>query len=90
MGGIINDYESVRRFRGDLLDTVGQLREQLRKTEYAMDEVAESWKDAQFKKYEKEFTADKELIEPLCKDIEAFESEVLSPLQNILEKYCNL
>ena len=87
MGSVINDYESLHKFRNELLDTVDRLREQLRKTDRAMEEVATAWKDMQFQKYAKEFTKDKEKIEPLCKDIEEFESDVLYPLEKLLRKY---
>lgn len=90
MAGVINDYETLHKFRNELLDTVDNLREQLKKTETAMEDVAAVWKDMQFQKYEKEFTKDKDKIEPLCKDIEEFESDVLYPLEKILEKYGNL
>ena len=90
MAGVINDIESLHKFRNELLDTVEDLREQLRRTENAIETVAEVWKDQQFLKYEQEFRKDKEKIEPLCKDIEAFEGDVLYPLEKILEKYSNL
>lgn len=90
MAGVINDYETLHKFRNELLDTVDKLREQLKKTEKAMGDVSAVWKDMQFLKYEKEFNKDKEMIEPLCKDIEEFESDVLYPLEKILEKYANL
>lgn len=90
MAGVINDYESLHKFRNELLDTVDNLRDQLKKTEQAMSNVATVWKDAQFMKYENEFSKDKDKIEPLCKDIEEFESDVLYPLEKILEKYSNL
>ena len=90
MAGVINDYETLHKFRNELLDTVDKLREQLKKTEKAMGDVSAVWKDIQFLKYEKEFNKDKEMIEPLCKDIEEFESDVLYPLEKILEKYANL
>ena len=90
MAGVINDYETLHKFRNELLDTVDKLREQLKKTEKAMEDVSAVWKDMQFLKYEKEFNKDKEMIEPLCKDIEKFESDVLYPLEKILEKYANL
>lgn len=90
MAGVINDYEALCKFRRELLDTVDDLRVQLNNTERAMSDVAASWKDAQFSKYEEEFTKDKEKIEPLCKDLEAFESEVLYPLEQLLRKYLGL
>ena len=90
MAGVINDYETLHKFRNELLDTVDKLREQLKKTEKSMEDVSAVWKDLQFLKYEKEFNKDKEMIEPLCKDIEEFESDVLYPLEKILKKYANL
>ena len=31
MAGVINDYETLHKFRNELLDTVDKLREQLKK-----------------------------------------------------------
>lgn len=90
MAGIINDYETLHKFRNELLDAVDNLREQLKKTEAAMEDVATVWKDMQFQKYEKEFTKDKDKIEPLCKDIEEFESDVLYRLEKLLITYADL
>lgn len=87
MATMITSSEAIRRLRDDLLDTVDGLREQLKKTESAMDEVAQEWKDVQFRKYNEEFTKDKELIPPLCDDIEAFEDEVLRRLYEIAKRY---
>lgn len=90
MATMINDPEAVSELRNKLLVTVDGLQDQLRKTERAMDVVAEEWKDIQFQKYYDGFIEDKEKINPLCKDIEAFEDEVLRPLQEILEDYLDL
>lgn len=90
MAGVINDYETMHKFRNDLLDTVENLREQLKKTDKAMEEVAAVWKDMQFQKFNNEFDKDKEEIEPLCKDIEAFENDVLYPLEKLLITYGGL
>jgi uncharacterized protein YukE len=87
MATMITNSEAIRKLRDDLLDTVDGLREQLKKTESAMDEVAQDWKDMQFRKYNEEFTKDKELIPPLCDDIEAFEDEVLRRLYEIAKRY---
>lgn len=87
MASMITSSEAIRRLRDDLLDTVDGLREQLKKTESAMDEVAQEWKDTQFRKYNEEFSKDKELIPPLCNDIEAFEDEVLRRLYEIAKRY---
>lgn len=87
MATMIGNPDSIRKLRNDLLDTVEGLQEQLKKTEAAMDEVANEWKDIQFKKYNEEFTKDKEMIPPLCNDIEEFEDEVLRKLEEILRRY---
>lgn len=90
MAGVINDYDALRKFRRELLDTVDDLRVQLSNTERAMSDVAAVWKDAQFSKYEEEFTKDKERIEPLCKDLEDFEAGVLYPLEQLIRRYLGL
>ena len=90
MAGVINDYESIKKFRHEILDTVERLEEQLRKTEQAMTDVASTWKDLQFQKYHQEFNYDKEKIPPLCRRLEEFEDDVLRPLQQKIEKYLNL
>lgn len=87
---MITGSEALKKFCDDLLDTVERLRKELRKTEQAMDEVAEEWKDHQFKKYRDEFNEDKEQIEPLCKKIEEYEKDVLYPLYKIVYKYENI
>ena len=90
MASIQNDVESVKKFRGELLDTVDDLQEQLKRTDAAIEEVAASWGDSQFVKFKDGFEQDKEVINPLCKDIEDFESDVLLPLEKILRKYLDL
>jgi CRISPR/Cas system type I-B associated protein Csh2 (Cas7 group RAMP superfamily) len=90
MNGIINDVNSLRKFRNKLLDTVDDLKTQLKTTETAIEDVAHSWGDSQFKKFHEGFDEDKELINPLCKKIEEFEGEVLLPLENILIEYNGL
>ena len=90
MASIQNDVESIKKFRGELLDTVDDLQEQLKRTDAAIEEVAANWGDSQFVKFKDGFEQDKEVINPLCKDIEDFESDVLLPLENILRRYLNL
>ena len=90
MAAIDNDVDSVKKFRGELLDTVDDLQEQLKRTDAAIEEVAANWGDSQFVKFKDGFEQDKEVINPLCKDIKKFESEVLLPLENILRRYLDL
>lgn len=82
--------EALKKFREDILERVDDLRDQLRKTEAAMDAVAEEWKDDQFRKYNEEFSKDKEEIEPLSKKLEEYERDVLTPLWKIVYDYENL
>ncbi|MBR1889197.1 MAG: hypothetical protein IJ816_01040 [Alloprevotella sp.] len=90
MASVITNSTSLKKFRNELLDTVDNLREQLRATENAIDEVSQEWKDPQFKKYNDEFSKDKEQIEPLCKKIEEYEDDVLRGLYDIVYEYENL
>ncbi len=90
MASVITNSTSLKKFRNELLDTVDNLREQLRATESAIDEVSQEWKDPQFKKYNEEFSKDKEEIEPLCKKIEEYEDDVLRGLYDIIYEYENL
>jgi hypothetical protein len=90
MASMIGNSQAVKKLQNDLLGTVDGLKEQLKKTENAMEEVAKDWKDMQFRKYNEEFTKDKELIPPLCNDIEEFESDVLQKLYEILYEYENM
>ena len=90
MATMITDPEAIHRLRDDLRTTADGLRQQLKKTEAAMDEVAQEWKDIQFHKYNEEFTKDKEMIPPLCSDIEEFEDDVLRRLEKIAIDYGNL
>ena len=85
-----NDVEALAKFREHLKETSEDLREQLRKTEQAIETVAQGWKDTQFEKFSGEFERDKEKIEPLCKDIDSFEGEILYPFEMILRKYLDL
>ena len=87
---MISDPDAVKKLRNELLDTVDGLKDQLKKTENAMETVANEWKDAQFQKYNEEFTKDMEIIPPLCSDIEAFEDEVLRPFEEIQREYLDL
>ena len=83
-------YYLVRRYRRAILDTSDYLREKLCLTEAAIDEVAAVWDDPQFVKFKEGFQEDKDVIKPLCDDIEEFEGEVLLPLERILRKYLEL
>mgnify|MGYP003313357079 CR=1 FL=1 len=90
MSQIINDVESLKKFRNDLCNTSEDLLDQLKKTDSSIESVAEKWKDSQFQKFHEGFKDDKDLIQPLCKQINEFENDVLYPLEKILRKYLEL
>lgn len=90
MPGMINDPKAIQKFRYELIKLVDNLREQLRRTDTALDEVATSWRDEQFKKYYREFSNDRDIFDPLCKDLDDFEAGPLAELQSILEEYNDL
>lgn len=87
MGQIITDSESLKKYRGQLTQVAEQLMQQLKKTESAIETVSEQWQDAQFKNFEKNFTEDKEKIEPLSKTLQRYESDVIYPLEIKVRKY---
>ncbi len=89
MGSMITDPVAIQKFRDQLLDLVDALQSQAKRTDAAIEEVANTWKDEEFKRYRREFDKDRELFEPLCKNIEAFESEPLYQLQKKAEIYIN-
>ena len=91
MAQIINDWEAMRKFRGQLRDAVDDLQEQLNKAEHAFDEVANSRMiDEQFRKYNEEFSKDKDEIPPLCDKINEFEEGPLQKLEEIIHEYTDL
>lgn len=76
-------YYLVRRYRRAILDTSDYLREKLCLTEAAIDEVADSWNDAEYIKFKEAFAADKDKILILLEIINAFE-EYLSMVERLL------
>jgi hypothetical protein len=91
MDGIINDVDSMERFRMELLDAVENLQKQLKATDQSLEEISKTWGDSQFHKFKQGFEEDKETINPLCEKIEHFEAGVLKPLEDILrDEYLEL
>ena len=87
MPAVINDCEALEKFIDQLWETSENLRDQLRKTDQSIETVAEGWKDIQFDLFKEGFDEDKEIIEPLCKEIDEFAGEILSPLLKKLKIY---
>lgn len=89
MSRMITDPEAIQKFRNQILELVEELQTQAKKTDQAIDDVATTWKDEEFKKYKREFTEDRNMFDPLCKNIEEFESGPLHELQRKAEIYIN-
>lgn len=90
MASVINDADVLKKLRNQLEDVVTDLKEQSRKTAASLEEVANTWKDDQFKKFQKDFSTDMDSLKPLYEDIQSYDDDFLYPLQKALEKYLSL
>ena len=82
------DPEELQRFRNELIVLKEDLEEQVRKVEGQITELHETWDDAQFRKFEADFEADKEFIRrPLIEDLELFAVDYLARTQQAAEDY---
>lgn len=84
---VINDPESIHAYRGKINDAAEKLKNQLAKTELAIETVSESWKDNNFQEFRKNFNADKEQIKPLCDILINYDNNILSGLEQKLRTY---
>lgn len=82
-----NDPEAIKAYRGKIQDSIEQLRNQLLKTESAVQTVSESWKDKNFMEFQSNFNVDKEQIKPLIQVLENYESNILYQLEQKLRMY---
>ena len=74
---IINDAESLLRFRNELYVLVEDLENDLRKVESQISELNETWKDEQFQKFSNDFDEDKQEIIPLGEKVKDFADDYL-------------
>lgn len=86
----IRTADGVRKFRNRVEDTIDDLQTQLKNTDAAIDEVAESWNDPQFKIFHEGFQEDKDIINRLCKTLQQWDDEVLYDIQKLIEKWSAL
>jgi hypothetical protein len=85
MGAVKIDSVKIKGFRGELSTLVENLNKALKETEYAVDQVALTWKDNGFRQFCLKFDEDKKEIKPLCDKISDFESSYLSDRQRKAE-----
>ena len=83
---IINNSESLNKYRGQIHQAIEDLKEQMKKTEQAIESVYENgWKDDNFRQFQNNFNQDKEKILPLCNVLDNYESNTLYHLQKKIE-----
>lgn len=85
--GVINDPELIQKYRNDITNRINELRENLKKTDSAVENVSQGWKDIQFQQFQQNFNQDKELINPLCVVLEQYRDDILGPLQDRMNNY---
>lgn len=86
---VINDPDSINAYRGKIANAIERLREQLTKTENAVETVSESWKDPNFQEFQNNFNEDKERIKPLCEILSNYEGNLLYQLEQKLRAYAD-
>lgn len=84
---VINDPESIHAYRGKIVEAINNLKNQLKKTEAAVQTVSESWKDNNFMQFQNNFNEDKAKILPLCEVLNNYESNLLYQLEQKLRTY---
>ncbi len=77
---VITDSHSLHDYRGQIAHAIDELKVQLRKTERAIDKVAETWKDDNFREFQQNFNQDKEQILPLCNVLDNYQYNLLYEL----------
>lgn len=82
---IINDPESVGRFRAYLEELSSNLRQSLDRTIAHVEELHQTWKDPQFIEFKSKFDQDIEHLKPLSNEMDEF-NEILLGLQHKLQR----
>lgn len=77
MNNIIVGGDAIQNYRGEIAHAVDELQLQLAKTEQAIDEAGETWKDDNFREFQQYFNEDKEKIKPLCDVLIRYEEDIL-------------
>jgi len=79
--GVINSSEKLREYRGQLEEAINQLKKNLKKTDSAIEQVGEKWKDDNYKEFQENFSQDKEKIPPLCNVLDDYQANTLHTLE---------
>ncbi len=79
--GVINSSEKLHEYRGQLDEAINQLKDNLKKTDSAIEQVGEKWKDDNYKEFRENFSQDKEKIPPLCNVLDDYQANTLYELE---------
>ena len=78
---VINNSAALHEYRRQLSQAIQNLQDSLKKTEAAVEQVGETWKDDNFKEFQENFNQDKEMIIPLTASLEDYEQNILFHLE---------
>lgn len=81
MGKISFDIEEIHNFRRKINQSIEDLQTQLRRTESAISQASESWKDIQFTQFQENFAQDKSQIKELQEVLRHYSDDVLYNLE---------
>ena len=84
---VINNPDSIHDYRDKIGETIEELKQQLVKTESAIETVSESWRDENFQQFQNNFNEDKEKIRPLCEVLLNYKDNLLYQLEQKLRVY---
>lgn len=84
---VINSSEAIHDYRRKISNAIEELKNQLKKTEQAIETVSEDWQDHQFKTFQNNFGEDKDQILPLCEHLHVYADDLLYNLEIKLKDY---
>lgn len=87
IGGDKRGSEVIHDYRSSIAHAIDELKVQFRKTEGAIEQVQESWMDANCKEFCQNFEQDKQEILDLCKVLSNYEQETLYQFEIKLRGY---
>ena len=90
MGRIIFDPEEIHSFRCKINQSIEDLHTQLRRTENAISQASESWKDNQFTQFQENFAQDKRRIKELQDVLRHYSDDVLYRLEQKGRNYLDV
>jgi uncharacterized protein YukE len=87
---VSNDPEAIHSYRQQIVGAIEKLEGQLKKTESAVNTVAQGWKDNQFQQFQQNFDEDKARIPELCNVLRHYDEHILYDLEQKLNNYLDV